>query len=264
MKRMNGSCMAMALTVLAFVVAQTLAQDATPPGPGDEWQQEDWTTAPAPRRNRPMRFGRGMSGSGPMFGPADMQQRMQEMQGRFFDMQSQFQDMQRLAEESKNNAIRQNLGVNDQQWARIKPRIDRIERLKNEVNASIEPGSYGSSANVVTGGSNFGGGFSGGFTTFGGSSGPGQSWSRTETFGPGSARSTRSSGEPTQAETLCEELYNLIQAPGAPPAQIAQKVAALRQAKQRAASQLQRERTGLRAMVNPQQEAALIVMGYLD
>lgn len=204
-----------------------------------------------------MRFGGGMGGLGPMFGPEDFQQRMQQMQGRF-------QDMQRLVEESKNDAIRQNLGVSDQQWARIKPRIDLIERLKAETNASIEPGSFGGGSSVVGGGGNFGGGWSGGFTTFG-SSGPGQSWSRTETFGPGGSRSTRNStGEPSQAEILCEELYGLIQAPAAPPAQVAQKVAALRQAKQRAANQLQRERAQLRALVNPRQEAALIAMGYLD
>ena len=199
-----------------------------------------------------------------MFGPADMQQRMQEMQSRIFGMQSQFQDMQRTIQESNDGAIRETLRVTDPQWARIKPRIDRIERLKIEVNASVEPGSYSGGPTVVSGGGDFAGGWSGGFTTFG-SSGPGQSWSRTETFGPGGSRSTRSSdGEPTQAEVLCEELYSLIQTPGAAPAQVAQKVAALRQAKQRAASQLQRERTQLRALVNPQQEAALIAMGYLD
>ncbi len=264
MKRTIGSCVAMAVVVFTFAAMPALAQDSAPPGPGEEWQQEDWTTAPGPRRNRPMRFGGGMGGSSPMFGPDDFQQRMQQMQSRFFDMQSQFQDMQRMVEESKNSAIRQSLGVNDQQWTRIKPRLDRIERLKTEVNAAIEPGSSGSGSSFVSGDGSFGGGWSGGFTTFG-SGGPGQSWSRTETFGPDGSRMARSgTAEPSPAQNLCEELYNLIQTAGAPPAQIAQKVAALRQAKQRAQTQLQRERAQLRTLVNPQQEAALIVMGYLD
>ncbi len=264
MRRMSRNYVMIVTAILVFAATQAIPQNATPPGPPEEWQQEAWTTTPAPRRNRPMRFGGGLSGADSMFGPADMQQRMQEMQSRIFGMQSQFQDMQRTVQESKDSAIREVLRVTDPQWARIKPRIDRIERLRIEVNASVEPGSYGNGSNVVSGNGNFTGGWSGGFTTFG-SSGPGQSWSRTETFGPGGSRSTRNStGEPTQAESLCEELYNLIQTPGAPPAQITQKVAALRQAKQRAQGQLQRERTQLRGLVNPQQEAALIVMGYLD
>ena len=160
-----------------------------------------------------MRFGGGMGGSGPMFGPDDFQQRMQQMQSRFFDMQSQFQDMQRVVEESKNNAIRQSLGVTDQQWTRIKPRLDRIERLKTEVNAAIEPGSSGGGSSFVSGDGSFGGGWSGGFTTFG-SGGPGQNWSRTETFGPGGSRTTRSgTAEPSPSQNLCEELYNLTYDP---------------------------------------------------
>jgi hypothetical protein len=38
----------------------------------------------------------------------------------------------------------------------------------------------------------------------------------------------------------------------------------LRQAKERAQKELAQERTRLRGLVNPHQEAALIVMGYLD
>jgi hypothetical protein len=193
-----------------------------------------------------------------MSDPVDVQQHMREMQNRF-------QDMQRRAEESRISAIRQSLGVNDAQWARIKPRLDRIERLKAETNASIAPGSMNGGLNVVTGNGGSGGGWSGGFATSGGSSGPGQNWSRSATFGPGDSRTGRSgTGAPTQAETLCQELHNLLQNPSTPPAQIAQKVTALRQAKQQAQRDLERERTALRGLVNPQQEAALIVMGYLD
>lgn len=262
MKRMTRLTVATVAAVLVLTLAQAPAQDSTPPGPGDEWQQEDWTTTPQ-RRNRPMRSGGSMSMQGPMFGPDEFQQQMQQMQNRFFGMQSQFQDMQRLAAESRDAALRQSLGVNDQEWMWIKPKLDRIEQLKAGAYASIEPGSFIGGATFGDG-FGTGGGWSGGFTT-GGSSGPGQNWSRTETFGPGGARSTRTNaGEPTQAELLCQELHNLLRTPGVPPAQISQKVAALRQAKQRTQTQLQRERTQLRAMVNLQQEAALIVMGYLD
>jgi hypothetical protein len=264
MKRMTLCSVAATVIFLALPATRAPSQDPTPPGPGDEWRQEDWTSIP-PRRNRPMAFGGGMRGQGPMFGPAEFQQHMQEMQSRIFGMQNHFQDMQRLAEVSKNNAIRQSLGVNDQQWARLKPTLDRIERLKTEANASIDPGSFGGGPSFVSGGGNFGGGWAGGFSTFGSSGQPGQNWSHYETFGPGGSRSTRGrSGEPTQGGALCEELYNLLQVPGTPPAQISRKIAALRQAKQRAQKELAQERTQLRSLVNPHQEAALIVMGYLD
>ncbi len=265
MTRMNSYGVTAVVAFLALAMP-TFAEDATPPGPGEEWQQEDWTaTSPGPGRNRSLRFGSGMGQPGSMFGPEHFQQRMQEMRDRVFGMQSQFQDMQRLVEESKINAIRQNLGVNDTQWARINPRLDRIERFKAETNAAIEPGSMGTGSSFVSDGGSSGGGWSGGFATFGGTGQPGQSWSRTETFGPGGSRTVRSgASEPTQAEILCEELHGLLQASDTPPAQIAKKVTALRQAKQRAQNQLQRERAQLRSLVNPRQEAALIVMGYLD
>ena len=261
MKRMTSYCLATSMALL--VLTPALAQDAMPPGPGGEWQQEDWTSTP-PRRRRPMQFGGSMRGRGPVFGPVDFQQHMQEMQSRMFDMQNRFQDMQRQVEQSENDAIRKTLGANDQQWARIKPRLDRIERLKAEASAVIEPGSFSGGASFADGGGNFGG-WSGGFATFGGTGQPGQSWSHYETFGPGGSRSTRRSLDGlTRAETLCEELYNMLQSPGTPPVQISRKVAALRQAKQRAQNELAQERTRLRGLVSPQQEAALIVMGYLD
>jgi hypothetical protein len=260
MKRLTAFHVALVLTL---TVSWVFGQDDVPPGPDDEWQQEEWTTAP-PRRRRPRGFSGGAGMQGSTFGPAEFQQQMERMQSRFFDMQGQFADVQRLAEESKTTAIRQNLGVSDQQWTRIKPRLDRIEKLKAGAKASIEPGSYNGGSTFVDGGGNFGGTWSGGFTSFG-SAGPGRSWSRTETFGPGGSRSTQGgTGELTPAENLCHELNDLLQNPGAAPAQIAQKVAALRRAKQRAQTQLQRERAQLRSQVNPRQEAALIVMGYLE
>ncbi len=200
MKRMTLCSVAVTVIFLALPATRAPSQDPTPPGPGDEWQQEDWTSAP-PGRRRPMQLGGSMRGPGPVFGPADFQQHMQEMQSRIFGMQNRFQDMQRLADESKNNALRQSLSISDQQWARIKPRLDRIDELKAEANASIEPGSFGGGSSLVNGGGGFGGGWAGGFATFGGS------------------RSTRgSSGELTQGDRLCEELYNMLQSPGTLPA----------------------------------------------
>ena len=262
MKIVISRSVMMTLAVVMVVVAQGQTQSAAPPAPSEEWQQEDWSSVlPEPGRTR-RRANSRVNGQPFMFGPADFQKQMQEMQNRIFGMQTQFQDMRQQVEQTRDDTIRLRLGANDQQWTRIKSHLGRIDELKIAANASVAPGGSNGVSTFTTGP---GGTWSGGFTTFG-STGPGQSWSRTETFGPGGPTSTvrRGAGEPTEAERLCEELDSLLQNPGAAPADVARKVTALRQAKQRAQTQLQRQRTQLRNLVNPQQEAVLIVMGYLD
>ena len=262
--RIATSAGAMMVAVVLVVTIQGLAQDTAPPAPGQDWQQEEWSGV-LPEPGQPRRSSGRAGAQSFTFGPADFQQRMQEMQSRIFGMPKQLQDMQHQAQQTRDDATRMRLGVNDQQWAQIKPYLNRIDELKDAVNASVDPGGSSTVSTFSTGPGGGGGAWSGGFTTFG-STGPGQNWSRTETFGPGGSTGVtrRSGGEPTQAEKLCEELDSLLQSPGVAPGEVARKVAALRQAKQRAQTQLQRQRSQLRTLVDPQQEAVLIVMGYLD
>ena len=49
-----------------------------------------------------------------------------------------------------------------------------------------------------------------------------------------------------------------------PPAEIAQRVAALREIRSRAQEQLIQARKDLRSLIAPAQEPALVAMGYLD
>lgn len=83
-------------------------------------------------------------------------------------------------------------------------------------------------------------------------------WSSTWTAGP------RSVMEMTEGEILCQELQQLLQGQSVPNAEVAQKVAALRQVRARARENLAKARQTLRGLMLPQQEPALIVMGYLD
>jgi hypothetical protein len=249
-------CLLMVIGISTVVGAATGPTQTPPPGPGSDWTQENWNGAP-PTQNGGMQFGGPMRGSQSMPGLAEFQQRMQ-------DMQRQFQQMQAQAQANKEASIRQTLGANDGQWAQIKPRLDRIDRFKTEVNASIDPsGSLNGSSNFVStttpeGGSAAGGWVGGGFT-MSGQGGPNgtrfQNWSSVPSGG---------SGEATRAGNLCRELNNLLQAANVPPGQVSQKIAALRQAREQARRELVRERKELRSLLNFRQEATLIVMGYLD
>jgi hypothetical protein len=249
MKRVVGLLMMAGISTLVIGAAAP-TQAPLPPGPGSDWTQENATNAP-PMQNGGMSFGGPMRGPQSMPGLADFQQRMQ-------DMQRQFQQMQSQAQASRDAGIRQSLGASDAQWTQIKPRLDRIDRLKAEVNASLDPGGSlnngpGFTSVTTPNGGWVGGGF--GFSTQMGPNGArSQSWSSA----PGG------SAEPTKTGSLCQELNNLLQMGNVPPAQVSQKIADLRQARERAQRELIRERKELRSLLNFRQEAVLIVMGYLD
>ena len=192
------------------------------------------------------------------------------------EMQRQMEQMQRQAEESRNNTIRQMLNATDEQWPRIKAKLDLIDRLKTEASVSADPGSSGGmgGGSFQSSGTGFGGGFggsmggwmSGGAGGGGGgsmsSSGQPQTWSQSKTWGSGSNR--RSSANPSDGEALCEQLLRDLQTPGTPSADIAQRVAALRKIRTQANEQLTQAHKDLRTLITPVQEPALVAMGYLD
>jgi hypothetical protein len=248
-------CLLVVTAIGSAAVAATAPSQTSPPGPGSEWTQQDWNTLPPMTGPQGGVFGPQRGGP-----PVEMQQRMQDMQRRMQQMEAQ-------AQAARENNIRQALAADDAQWAQIKPRLDRIERLKTEVNASVDPGggfnsSSGFTSSTTPGGRSSGGGSFGG--SFGVSSQSGPNGTRTQNWSSGVPAGRSSTGEPTTAERICQDLHNLLQNPSVPAAQVSQKVAAFRQARQQAERQLAQERKDLRALLNFRQEAALIVMGYLD
>jgi hypothetical protein len=105
------------------------------------------------------------------------------------------------------------------------------------------------------------GGGMGGFA-----SGPGgpQSFTFTKTFQSGRPSSYKNPDELTDGDVLCEELLDMLQDPAAPAPEITRRVQALRALREKATIDLGAARDHLRTLVNPKQEATLILLAYLD
>jgi len=228
------------------------------------------------------------SGQSGQLGQPDFAGRMAErsMQ-RIQEMQRDIEEMRRQAEESRNRAIQQTVGASDDQWLRLKPKLDRIEQLKAESEVGVKPDSMGGNGNfqTFTFGNSPGGMMGGGFASFsaggglGGGGGSGGSFAPVDILdsntpstppsgGSGStgpwATNLKSVTEMSEGEAICQELQQLLQGQSVPSAAVAQKVAALRRGRAQARDNLAKARQELRTIVTPTQEPALILMGYLD
>lgn len=215
-------------------------------------------------------------------GQPDMAQRMveQHMQ-QMQEMQRNMEQMQRQAEENKNRAIQQAVRASDEQWRRIKPKLERILQLKADAEVGISPAAGNGNFQMQT--FNFGNGAGG--MMFGGMSGGGSSSSAgngapvdilDSNSPPAMANSnpawtqptwttgSRSVMEMSEGEAICQDLQQLLQSQSVPSAEVAQKVAALRRVRTQARDNLARARQELRTLITPDQEPALILMGYLD
>jgi hypothetical protein len=188
----------------------------------------------------------------------DMAEEQRDFQQRMGRMQRRIEEMQRQAEEARNRAIQEALHATDEQWRRLKPRLDRIDRLKTEAGVSVDLSSFGAAPGVQGGGMTFGGTWGGGFGS--GSPVPGRNQFRTW----GTPASRKGPMDMTPGEVLCDDLGRLLQDPGAPASEVAQKVESLRRIRTRAREDLAKARTELRAQIMLQQEPVLIAMGYLD
>ncbi len=221
---------------------------------------------------RSSRLGGGSSQQGGVgtFEPRTHEEFMRDMAQRQREFRQRMEEMQRQAEESRNRAIQETLRAGDEQWRQLKPKLDRIERLKAEAVVALDPGSFSSAGGSQGGGIAFGGGFAGGGGSSFGSSGmadPGrtanrQNWRRTWTWGsPGMSGGPM---EMTAGEVLCDELQRLLYSPSTAPAEIARKIEALRKIRAKAQEDLAATRKELRGLITPHQEAPLVLMGYLD
>ncbi len=248
-KRAICSCtiVAVSMSLAATVVySQSRPRSSARTQSRSEWQQ-----------------GQGMSSQA---GQPDFVRRMQERHARQMqEMQQDMEEMQRWAEENRNRAIQQTLRATDDQWRQLKPKLDRIERLKAEAEVSAGPGSAGGNGNFQGQGFMFAGVSAGGagaaFGDAGGmdsSGAPSDNWSNSWTTGP------KNQMEMTEGETLCQELHHLLRGESVSALQIAEKVAALRKVRAKAREDLARTRQELCGLMLPHQEPALIVMGYLD
>ncbi|MBP7052983.1 MAG: hypothetical protein KBE65_18415, partial [Phycisphaerae bacterium] len=156
--RMSAIVGVLALVVMPSAYSQSQTQNASRTRSQTEWQQgqSDWQQDTSPPT----------LGGQPDFGQRMMQRHAMQMQ----EMQQEFAEMQRMAEENRNRAIQQAVRASDEQWRRIKPKLDRIERLKAEAEVSAGPNSDSGSGNFQGQGLMFGGmsgGGGGGGAAFG-------------------------------------------------------------------------------------------------
>jgi hypothetical protein len=193
-------------------------------------------------------------------------QRQQDMQQRVAEMERHVEEGRRRAKENLNNAIRQMVGATDEQWPKIKEKLDLIDRLKSEAGVSMDLSSFGrtdasrsSSKNApqstVTSTSR---------TFSGGGVSAGVRGSMVSSPGPHFGPARKDPASATDGEVLCEQLLQDLTTPGTPQADIAQRVAALRKIRAQAQERLAQARKDLRSLMVSSQELALIAMGYLE
>lgn len=175
---------------------------------------------------------------------------------RGFRAEQRIREMQKMAEEQEEQAMKQALGVNEDQWKVIKPKIDKVKACRQRASVSI---GLPFSSNFVSTSSQQGGGFGGGFQVQFGGSGGGSNMTV-----PDSSFQSQSNRRETQGERICRELNALLDNFNSPPEAIRQKTLELQQARANAKKQLALAQKELRAVLTLHQQARLILMGILD
>lgn len=180
---------------------------------------------------------------------------------RDMNPEEKFMYLRKRAEEQEAQAMKQALGVDEQQWKVIEPKLKKVRDCRDQAFVGIGlpfQSSFTSSVGPAPGqggGQGFSG-FSGGFQFQSGGGGGGAVHSSS----PGE----RFDRPPTEGEKICEELQLLLQDPEAGPEQIMQKMDALRKARENARKQWAQAQQELRKVLSLRQEATLLMMGLFN
>ena len=167
------------------------------------------------------------------------------------------EEQRKAAEEQEDIAMQQILGVNDEQWKVIEPRLKKVKYYREQAFIGTKPPFQTSFSGFNTGpggGQGFGGGFAGGFQLQGGSGG---------TFQGVPVRQD-SEGPMSDGEVLCEEIQRMLDDPQTTPEQASQKLDALRKEREKARKQWIAAQQQLREVLDFRQQARLVLMGLLD
>ena len=158
--------------------------------------------------------------------------------------------------------MKQALGVNDQQWKFIKPKLDKVKACRERSTVSIGPPF---SSNFVSTSSQQGGGSSGGFQVqFGGGGGGSNMITPGSSFQSQSSFQNQSNRGETPGERICRQLDALLNDMNSSPEAIRQKTLELQQARANARKQLAQAQKELREALTLRQQARLVLMGILD
>jgi hypothetical protein len=176
--------------------------------------------------------------------------------------EQRIREMQRMAEQMEEQAMKQALGVNDQQWKVIKPKLEKVKACRERATVSI--GSPYSS-NFVSTNSQQGGGFAGGFQMqFGGSGGGSNMTAPDSAFQSQSNFQNQPNRRETQGERICRQLDAMLNDINSSPEAIRLKTLELQQARANARKQLAQAQKELREALTLRQQARLVLMGILD
>lgn len=130
--------------------------------------------------------------------------------------------------------IKERLGVGDEEWQVIQPRLEKVMQLNREATSGGMRGMFGRGGRGGRGGEQ-----------------------------PGAANNERQQPQ-TATEKAMDELQKTLENKDARPEEIKAKLTALREAREKAKQELVKARESLRELLNQRQEAELVMMGTLD
>jgi hypothetical protein len=218
-------------------------------------------------------------------GIMDFESRMNEQRATF---KERAQKNKKIMEQYSDQAYQEAIGADENQWKTIKPRLERVKKLRNSPSISISVYGGGASSGGGSGGSSGTYSSGGGYGGFGGSSGyGGYSGVGPAVGGAGSHQGTdrpvkaqvgdmnmgwtwqrpssvKTNDLLTEGEDACEKLLDVLETNNPDHEQINQKVTILRKIREQNRHELLQAQQQLREVVTLGQEAKLILMGYLD
>lgn len=143
--------------------------------------------------------------------------------------------------------LRMQLGATDEQWTTLGPRLERVMELNRQMSGP-RGGMFGGPGQM---GGRFGGP-------------AGQRGPRGPQAGAAAGPQPEATGELTAVEKATQELQNSLNAEKPDAAQVKTRLTALRQAKEKTKQDLAKAQTELKQGLNINQEATLVLWGYLD
>jgi hypothetical protein len=182
-----------------------------------------------------------------------------------------------VTDETKEKSVKGAVGANDEKWKEIKPKLEKVKKLRRQACMVINTGGGGSGgsqrSNIpqrvgATGQRPQAGGASGG------------AFIKGEEIGGGSNRTTKNGtsifmqwkwakgwdekDEQRKDQKICYELFHLLHNKKASLEEIRLKMDKLRMARQETKKELAEARQQLRQVLTPDQQARLVALGWLD
>jgi hypothetical protein len=214
-----------------------------------------------------------------------------EGEQRRAQMLKNIQQNSKETERQRDESIKRALGATDQQWEAIFPRFDKVRTLMRQARYSLATIGYtsgsgsggsqkmgsSSSRTTRTTGSGAGAGGGAGGSASGGATVGGTGWKPLENSKNAATGTQSQSGwkwarpsdnkgrsELNPAEKAAEEVLDSLEKPHSNEPDVRAKLAALRKIREQAAKQLPEAQKQLREVLNFEQEAKLVLMGYLE